>query len=63
MLGNNEYGLITENSETALYEGIKSLLDNPQLLAYYKQQAEIRGKYFSRESTVNAVEKMLMEDE
>ena len=62
MLGaNNEYGVITENNEEALYQGIKQLLENPELLAHYKKQAEIRGKAFSREKTVKAVEDMLLE--
>lgn len=61
MLGeNNEYGIVTENSENALYEGIKMLLDNPDLLAHYKKQAKIRGKEFSTEKTVKAVEDMLL---
>lgn len=61
MLGeNNEYGIVTENSEEALYEGIKKLLDNPELLTHYKKQAEIRGQYFSTENTVRAVEDMLL---
>lgn len=60
MLGeNNEYGIVTENSEDALYEGIKKLLDDPSLLAHYKQQAAIRGKDFSTENTVKAVQDML----
>lgn len=61
MLGeHNEYGVVTENSEEALYEGIKMFLDNPDLLAHYKKQAEIRGKEFSTEKTVKAVEDMLI---
>lgn len=61
MLGeNNEYGIVTENSEEALYDGIKSLLDNPELLAFYKEKAAERGKMFSTETTVQAVESMLM---
>lgn len=61
MLGeNNEYGIVTENDEEALYQGIKRLLDDPKLLAHYKKQAEIRGKAFSTENTVRAVEKMLL---
>lgn len=58
--GNNEYGIVTENDEEALYQGIKKLLDDPALLDYYKKQAEIRGKDFSTENTVKAVEEMLM---
>ena len=61
MLGeNNEYGLVTENSEDALYQGIKFFLDNPNLLKQYKKQAEIRGKMFSTANTVQAVEDMLL---
>lgn len=61
MLGeNNQYGIVTENNEEALYEGIKMLLDNPEMLDYYKKQAEIRGKTFSTENRVKAVEKMLL---
>jgi glycosyltransferase involved in cell wall biosynthesis len=62
MLGeNNEYGIVTENSEDVLYEGIKKLLDHPALLAHYQQQANLRGKDFSTENTVKAVENLLLE--
>ena len=61
LLGNNnEFGLVTENDENALYEGIKKLLDNPELLSHYKKQAVLRGNDFSTEETVRAVEKMLL---
>ncbi len=57
---NNEYGIITENNEEALYQGIKRLLDNPALLDYYHRQAEIRGREFSTNNTVKAVEEMFL---
>lgn len=61
LLGNNdEYGIVTENNEEALYQGIISLLNDPILLEYYTRQAEKRGKYFDTESTVTAVEEMLL---
>ena len=60
MLGNNnEYGIITENNEEALYQGIRQLLDNPDLLVYYQKRAAMRGKYFNTKQTVAAVEEML----
>lgn len=60
MLGdNNEYGIVTENNEQALYEGIKSLLDDSLKLAYYKEQAIKRGNSFSKQATVKAVEEMI----
>lgn len=62
MLGeHNEWGIVTENSEEALYQGIKDLLDHPDKLAHYKEKAIERGKTFSTENTVRAVEKMLFE--
>ena len=60
MLGeNNEYGIVTENSEEALYEGIKKMLTTPGMLEDYAKRAEERGKCFSTENTVKAVENML----
>lgn len=62
MLGsNNEYGVVVDNNDEALYQGIKRLLDEPELLKYYTQQAIIRGKDFSTEKTVQAVEKKLLQ--
>ena len=60
MLGDNEYGLITENDEEALYAGIKKLLETPGLLAHYRAQAALRGEKFSTAETVRAVEEMLL---
>ena len=61
MLGeHNEWGIVTENSEEALYQGIKDLLDHPDKLARYKEKAIERGKTFSTENTVRAVEEMLL---
>ncbi len=60
MLGdNNEWGIVTDNDEDELYLGIKRLLDEPETLDHYKKQAITRGKDFSTEKTVKAVEDML----
>ena len=60
MLGDdNEWGLVTENNEDALYAGIKKLPNDHALLAHYKAQAEVRGRTFSTENTVRSVEEML----
>lgn len=58
---NDEYGIVTENTEKALYEGIKTIITTPGLLQHYKEQAAIRGEKFSTSDTVHAVEKMLKE--
>lgn len=62
MLGEyDEFGIVTENNEEALYQGVKKLLTEPGLLAHYKAQATLRGKDFSTENTVKAVEALLLE--
>ena len=61
MLGeNNEWGIVTENDEEGLYQGIKKLLVDPKLLAHYKQQAQLRGRVFDTRNTVKAVEAMIL---
>ena len=57
---NNEYGVVTENSEEALYQGIKKLLQDKELLSYYTKKAKERGDTFDTESTVKAVEVQLL---
>ena len=58
MLGENEYGIIAENSEEGLYCAIKQMLTSPELLQKYKAAAQKRGEIFSTEKTVLAVEEM-----
>jgi glycosyltransferase involved in cell wall biosynthesis len=62
MLGENkEYGIVTDNDEDALFEGIKKMISTKGMLEKYALLAQERGKYFSTENTVMAVEKMLLE--
>ena len=56
---NNEWGIVTDNTEEALYRSIKQLIDNPDLLHHYQRQAVIRGKMFDTKTTVGAVEELL----
>ena len=60
MLGDDEFGIITANSEDALYLGIKRFLDNPKLLKHYRSKAVERGSIFNAETTVKAVEDMML---
>ncbi len=61
MLGeNNEWGVVVENTDEALFEGIKSLVSSPELLKHYKEKAKERGKIFSTEETVKATEEFLL---
>ena len=62
LLGNHdEYGIVTDNDEESLYQGIKQMIATTGLLEHYSQKAAERGDYFSTENTVKAVEQMLAE--
>lgn len=59
LLGNdNEYGLIVKNDEESLLTGIKEIITNPKLLHEYKARSKERGKNFSANNTVYAVEEL-----
>lgn len=57
----NEYGIVTENNTDAIYGGMREMLADPEKLAHYRIQADKRGRYFSKENTVKAVEDLLDE--
>lgn len=58
LLDCGRYGMIVENDEDALYEGLKKLLTDKELLAHYKAMAVMRGGHFSTQATVAEVEKL-----
>lgn len=58
---NDEYGIVTENDEESLYQGIKKMLEETGLLEFYKNQTVKRAQKFCVEATVSAVEQMLEE--
>ena len=61
LLGDNQYGIITENSEEGLYNGIKMMLDSNELFRSYQEKAQIRGDSFSTKNTVLAVQELFEE--
>lgn len=57
---NNEYGIVVENSTDGIYEGLKTMLEDSELRKKYAEAAATRGKTFSKDETVRAVEEMLI---
>lgn len=57
LLGNSEYGLVTEESTEALCFGIKKMLDKQELIVTYSQKAKQRGDIFKKQGTVESTEK------
>ena len=60
LLGGGSFGLITENNEDALFEGIKRVLLNKDLYAYFKRNAELWNKNSLLETRVNSIERLLL---
>lgn len=59
LLGDNQkYGIIVDNDECALLEGIEKIIKDPRLVEYYQKQAKTRGKEFLKEKTVGSVQNL-----
>lgn len=58
ILGDNEAGLIAENDENALYEGIKYVLDNREILDYYRENAKKRAVDFEENTILKVHEEL-----
>lgn len=56
---NNEYGVVVQNNEESLYNGIKKFLENKSYLEFYTTKAIERGKIFSLTSLMNEIEDIL----
>lgn len=55
----NKYGLITENNEKSLYEGLKEILKNKELYIYYKEKVKERSSFFEQKVLVKEIENIL----
>lgn len=53
---NNEYGLVVENSKTGVYEGLKKLLTDSELMEKYRKTAKERAEEFDTAHTVAKTE-------
>lgn len=61
LLGNNEFGIVTENSDEGFYLGVKSFLSDQKLSRYYSAKAQERGLDFHTEKLVQDTEKFFFE--
>lgn len=60
LLGENEYGIVTQNSDEAFTEGLRKMLSNPQLLDEYTKKANLRGQQFSKKELTAKTEKLFI---
>lgn len=56
LLGDSKYGLIVEDSEKGLYNGIARLLDEPELMQKYNTAAKDGKELFSKKQVVGQTE-------
>lgn len=56
---NNEYGIVVENSEDGIYQGMMEMLSNEKVLNHYKNKSSERGQLFSKTNTVKSVERLI----
>lgn len=52
----SEYGLIVDNDEESLYQGLKLLITNKELLNHYKEKIIERSKFFDTKKAVKNIE-------
>ena len=59
MLGDSEYGIIVENSEEGLYDGMRRVLSDEKVFDYYKKKADERKDYLSEKKIMDKVEEII----
>ena len=59
MLDDGKYGIIVENSEEGLYNGMKNLLLKKDTFVYFKDMAQLRKDYLSENEIMDKVEAII----
>lgn len=61
LLGDSEYGIITEIDDTAFLNGLRELISAPELLKEYTEKAKLHGQSFSKEALTEKTESLFLE--
>ena len=56
LLGNSEFGVITENNEEALCKGIKMFLYKPEIIKEFSEKAKLKGESLKKNGTLETTE-------
>lgn len=59
LLGDSQYGLIIDNNEESLYEGLKQMIMDKELYEHYKKQCLERSEDFKLSKTMHKLEAIL----
>lgn len=60
LLGESEYGIITENNDDAFTDGLREMLGNPEKLDEYTKKAKLRGQQFSKKELTAKTENLFI---
>ncbi|MFH5779460.1 glycosyltransferase [Heyndrickxia oleronia] len=63
ILDNGKYGLLVKNDNKNIYEGIKKLFMNPELIGYYRAKSKERKVIFSYEKNIKMLENIISPEE
>lgn len=61
LLNFGEYGLMVDNNEEYLYEGIKTIINDEKLLKFYKEKSLERLEFFNYKKRIRSIEKLFGE--
>lgn len=56
LLGDSEFGVITENNEEALCEGIKMFLYKPEIIKEFSEKVKLKGESLKKNATLETTE-------
>ena len=62
LLNFGEYGFMVENTEEALYEGLKEILNNREKLKYYIEKSKKRVNFFNYKDRISDIERLFSND-
>lgn len=58
IFGDSEYGMVTENTDEAIYDGVKKMFTDKELREYYAKQAKRRSKDFLSRNRLKKLEEL-----
>ena len=61
LLGENEYGIITENNDEAFVDGLRKMLNDAEILNSYTEKAKLRGQQFSKKMLTEQTQNLFYE--
>lgn len=53
-----KYGMMVDSNKNALYEGLNKLLNNDELLKYYKEKSKSRQAFFNYKMSIDSIEQL-----